>query len=235
MPRLLLLSNSKNAGQLYLAHARAAIAALFAGIHEVAFIPYAGVLIPPRDYAARVGEALASLGIALRAVSESADPAGMVRSAGAVVVGGGNTFQLLKRVVETGLLEPLRARAQAGMPYLGWSAGSNLACPTIRTTNDMPVVEPASLQALGLVPFQINPHYTEAVLPNHEGETRAERIAEFVALNPTVRVVGLREGSWLQVDGLAIGLHGPHPLTLFESGRDPREVAPNADIRFLLG
>ena len=109
-----------------------------------------------------------------------------------------------------------------------------MACPTIRTTNDMPVVEPPSLQALGLVPFQINPHYTDAVLPNHEGETRAERIAEFVTLNPTVRVVGLREGSWLQVDVGTIELQGPHPLKLFESGGDPREVPPGADIRFLL-
>jgi dipeptidase E len=234
VPRLLLLSNSKNAGQPYLEHAREAIVALLGGIREVVFIPYAGVQIPPRDYTARVGEALAGLGISVRAVTESADSVGMVRDAQAVVVGGGNTFQLLKRVVETGLLEPLRARAQAGMPYMGWSAGSNLACPTIRTTNDMPIVEPPSLRALGLVPFQINPHYTEAVLPNHEGETRAERIAEFVTLNPTLRVVGLREGSWLQVDGQAIKLHGPHSLKLFESGRDPREVRPDADIDFLL-
>jgi dipeptidase E len=234
VPRLLLLSNSKNAGQGYLEHARQAIDGFLGAVREVVFIPYAGVQLSPSEYTARVGEALAGVRISVRAVTESSDPPGMVRSAQAVAVGGGNSFQLLKRVAETGLLEVLRTRAQEGMPYLGWSAGSNLACPTIRTTNDMPIVEPPSLQALGLVPFQINPHYTEAVLPNHEGETRAERIAEFVALNPTLRVVGLREGSWLQVDGPTIELHGPHSLKLFEAGRDPREVTPNVDLRFLL-
>ena len=142
MPRLLLLSNSKNAGQPYLEHAREAIAALLGAVREVVFIPYAGGQIPPRDYTGRVGEAFAGLMISVRAVTESSDPVAMVRDAEAVVVGGGNTFQLLKRVAETGLLEVLRARARAGMPYLSWSAGSNLACPTIRTTNDMPVVEP---------------------------------------------------------------------------------------------
>lgn len=234
MPRLLLLSNSKNAGQPYLEHAHAAIVALLGAVREVVFIPYAAVQFTPKEYTARVSEALAGLKLSVRAVTESADPVGMVRDAEAVLVGGGNTFQLLKRVAETGVLEVLRARARAGMPYLGWSAGSNLACPTIRTTNDMPVVEPPSFQALGLVPFQINPHYTEAVLPNHEGETRAERIAEFVTLNPAVRVVGLREGSWLQVEGATIELKGPHSLKLFEAGRDPREVLPGADLRFLL-
>lgn len=235
MPRLLLLSNSRNAGQPYLGHAREAISAFLGAVREVVFIPYAGVLIPPHDYTARVGEALAGARILVRSVSESADPPGMVRDAEAVAVGGGNSFHLLKRAAETGLLEAIRARAMAGMPYIGWSAGSNLACPTIRTTNDMPVVEPPSLNGLGLVSFQINPHYTEAILPNHEGETRAERIAEFIALNPLVRVVGLREGSWLQVEGVTTELHGPHPLKLFEAGREPREVAPGADLGFLVG
>jgi dipeptidase E len=120
------------------------------------------------------------------------------------------------------------------MPYLGWSAGSNLACPTICTTNDMPVVQPPSFAALNLVPFQINPHYTDQVIANHGGETRAERIAEFLALNPMVRVVGLREGTWLRVDDGDLTLEGPHPLRLFEAGAEPREVPPGADLRFLL-
>jgi dipeptidase E len=234
MVRLLLLSNSRNPGQSPLAHVREAIRAFLGPIGELVFIPYAGVQITPEDYTARIGEALAPVQITVRSVTESSDPAGMIWSADAVAVGGGNTFQLLKRMAEAGLLDVLRTRALQGMPYLGWSAGSNLACPTICTTNDMPVVQPPSFAALNLVPFQINPHYTDQVIANHGGETRAERIAEFLALNPMVRVVGLREGTWLRVDDGDLTLEGPHPLRLFEAGAEPREVPPGADLRFLL-
>jgi dipeptidase E len=127
---------------------------------------------------------------------------------------------------QTGLLPAVRERVLGGTPYIGWSAGSNLACPTIRTTNDMPIVEPPSLAALGLVPFQINPHYTDQVLANHGGETRDERIAEFLTLNPEARVVGLREGSWLRVEGPETVLGGPHPMRLFRAGASPEDVPP---------
>ena len=235
MRRLLLLSNSKNPGQEYLAHAIEPLRNLLGPIREMVFVPYAIVQRSPEEYTARVAELLQPAGITVRSVVACPDPARMVVEAEAVAVGGGNSFQLLKRADETGVLDALRSRALAGMPYFGWSAGSNLACPTIRTTNDMPVVEPPSLTALGLIPFQINPHYTQATLPDHEGETRDERIAEFLALNPGVRVVGLREGSWLRVDGSTLALGGPHALRLFEPGRMPCECQPTENLSFLLG
>lgn len=224
--RLLLLSNSRNPGEEYLAHVRDELRDFLGVVREVLFVPYAGVSISWPDYAGRVRQALASLGIAVRSVSEVDDPVAAARSAPALVVGGGNTFQLLRMMYNTGLRPVFQERARAGTPYLGWSAGSNLACPTIRTTNDMPVVEPPSLEALGLVPFQINPHYTDRVLPNHGGETRDERLAEFLILNPAVTVLGLREGSWLRVEGSSIRLGGPHTAKRFRHGAEPAELPP---------
>jgi dipeptidase E len=234
MRRLLLLSNSRNPGQGYLEHVRAEISEIFGPIRELVFVPYAMVQASLEEYTARVSEALGPIGITVRSLAGSSDPARLVRDARAVAVGGGNSFQLLKRCYETGVLDALRSRAIAGVPYLGWSAGANLACPTIRTTNDMPVVQPPSFEALGLIPFQINPHYTQAVLPNHGGETRDERIAEFLTLNPEARVVGLREGSWLRVEGSALTLGGPHPLRLFHHGAEPRESLPGEELSGLL-
>jgi dipeptidase E len=234
MLRLLLLSNSRNPGQGYLAHPLEAIREFLGPVRELIFVPYAGVQIPAEQYAGQVRMALAPLGISVRAVTDSDGPVSLVRGAEAVAVGGGNSFQLLKRMYETGLLEEVRARVLAGMPYLGWSAGANLACPTIRTTNDMPVVQPPSFAALNLVAFQINPHYTDMVIPDHGGETRDQRIAEFLALNPGVPVLGLREGTWLEVHGRRISLHGPHPARLFEAGREARELGPEADLQLLL-
>jgi dipeptidase E len=143
-----------------------------------------------------------------------------------VFVGGGNTFRLLKVLQDSELFPLLRDRVLAGMPYLGASAGVNLACPTIRTTNDMPIVEPASLDALGLIPFQINPHFTDAVIPNHGGETRSERLAEFLELNRSMPVLALREGTALQVEGQRMSLLGGQPGRAFLYGREPWEVAP---------
>jgi dipeptidase E len=224
--RLLLLSNSRNPGQGYLEHARDEIRDFLGPIRELLFVPYAGVQLSPVQYADNVRRAVSELGIAVRSVSEEPDPVRAVRSARALAVGGGNSFQLLRLMHQQALLAVVRERVQAGMPYIGWSAGSNLACPTIRTTNDMPIVEPPSLSALGLVPFQINPHYTDQVIPNHGGEGRDERIAEFLVLNPGVRVVGLREGSWLRVEDSELRVGGSHPLRLFSAGQEPREVGP---------
>ena len=224
--RLLLLSNSRNPGQGYLEHVRDEIWNVLGPIDELLFVPYAGVQLSQEQYAANVGRAFADFGIKLRSLSEASDPVSAVRSAKAVAVGGGNSFQLLRRMYQNQLLDPMRERVLGGMPYIGWSAGSNLACPTIRTTNDMPIVEPPSLAALGLVPFQINPHYTDQVIANHGGETRAERIAEFLVLNPDVPVVGLKEGSWLRIEGGEVRLGGPHSLRLFNAGQMPRDILP---------
>lgn len=242
--RLLLLSNSTLPGEPYLAWPRDLLAGfLGAGVRRVAFVPFAGVRLGWDAYAFRVQEALGHLGLEVRpvATSPAAEPEAAARAAtaalegcDAVLVGGGNTFQLLAQLHRTGLVDVLAARVRAGLPYVGWSAGSVVACPTLRTTNDMPIVEPPSFRALGLVPFQINAHYTEAVLPNHGGETRQERLAEFLALNPGVAVVGLREGSALRLEGTRLTLVGAHPLTLFTHDAAPRELAPGAVLDHLL-
>jgi dipeptidase E len=234
MPRLLLLSNSRNPGGEFLAHALDEVTDFLGGApRRIAFIPYAAVTTSYDDYTARVREAFTRLGHALESVHED-EPSEVLRQADTLVVGGGNSFRLLERLTAVGLLDRIRQRVRDGMLYLGWSAGANLACPTIRTTNDMPIVEPPSLAALGLVPFQINPHYTDATLSNHGGETRADRILEFLAMNPGRRVAGLREGSLLRLEGRALSLFGPHPLKLFEAGQAPREIGPGESLEFLL-
>lgn len=234
MPSLLLLSNSRNPGGFYLGHALDAIAELLGPEpRRLAFVPFAAVTFSYDDYLSRVRQALAPLGHTVESVHEG-DPIEVLREANAVVVGGGNTFRLLERLYGTDLLGFVRSKVHRGAPYVGWSAGANLACPTICTTNDMPVIQPPSFEALGLVPFQINPHYTDEVLPNHGGESRDDRITEFVLLNPALRVVGLREGSMLRVEHGRTRLLGPHPLRLFRAGQPAREVPPGEELDALL-
>ncbi len=233
--RLLLLSNSTNHGGEFLAHAAGDIRDfLGASVRRVLFVPFAGVTRSYDEYAATVRARFAELGYELDSVHEAADPVAAVETAEAIAVGGGNTFHLLRGMYEVGLVEAVRARVRIGTPYVGWSAGSNVACPTIRTTNDMPIVEPPSFDALGLIPFQINPHYTDEVLANHAGETRAERIAEFLKANPGSRVVGLREGSILRVEGHEVSLLGEKTARVFKGGADAAEYGPGDSLRFLL-
>jgi dipeptidase E len=225
--RLLLLSNSTSPGEPYLAWPRAHLADfLGAAPLRIAFVPYAGVRVTWDDYTARVAGALGALGgHAVTGVHAADDPARAVADADAVAVGGGNTFRLLELLHATGLVAAIRERVRAGTPYVGWSAGSNVACPTIRTTNDMPIVEPPTLDALGLVPFQINAHYTEARLPNHGGESRVERLLEFLELNRETTVLALPEGTALRVEGTRTTLLGGAPATRFRHGREPEAVA----------
>ncbi len=233
LPRLLLLSNSRNFGGAYMEHAEGWIRAFFQGTRRAAFVPYAGVTLDWNEYEGMVKERFTEFGIEVRSVHHAKHPVQDIESADAVLVGGGNTFHLLKHLYDTGLLWAIRARVRAGAPYMGWSAGSNVACPTIRTTNDMPVVEPARLDAMRLVPFQINPHYTDATLPNHGGETRAQRLAEFTKTNPGVHVVGLREGSAVEVSNGTTKLLGPHSARIFLNDREPVECASGASMEFL--
>ena len=221
---LLLLSNSTapepapaKAGGDYLTWALPWIAAALGDARRAAFVPYASLVMPYEAYADRVRAALEPLGVEIASVHEADDPVDAISSADAVLVGGGNTFALLKAMQDLNLIDAIRARVAAGAPYVGWSAGANVAGPSIRTTNDMPVVEPAGFQALGLVPFQINPHYTDAHPPGHRGETRAERLAEFVAANPGVPVVGLPEGTALYVHGAGFELLGADAAPVFSS------------------
>ncbi|MCI0620970.1 MAG: dipeptidase PepE [Acidobacteria bacterium] len=235
MKRLLLLSNSTNFGEPFLQYPSKAIQEfLGTAVQEVLFVPYAGVRISFSDYAARVRERFREIGIALTSVHEADSPAAAVERAAAIVAGGGNTFCLLDRLYNHGLVEQIRERVLQGVPYVGWSAGANVACPTIKTTNDMPIVEPPSLKAFGLVPFQINPHYTDAMLPNHGGETRAERLAEFLEVNPGVTVVGLQEGSMLKVEGNGIELLGKKPAKIFRKGQDVAAYFPGDSLQLLM-
>jgi dipeptidase E len=234
--RLLLLSNSTCYQRGYLEHALGDLKDFLGdSVRKVLFIPYAGVTIAWDTYTAKVREKFDEIGYGLESVHEKSDPEAAVLDAEAVAVGGGNTFCLLRELYETRLIEPIRERVLAGMPYMGWSAGSNVASPTIRTTNDMPIVEPPSFKALDLISFQINPHYTDAVLPQHQGETRADRIAEFIEANPYATVVGLREGSILRVEGRSLELLGDKDMRLFRQGQDAREYATTDSIDFLLG
>ncbi len=231
--RLLLLSSSRVGTGAMLEYARGALDAFLGGVRSLAFIPYAGVRIAANAYTARVREALAPLGPSVQSV-HAGDPLEVLDRAGAIVVGGGNTFVLLEQLARHALLDAIAARVWRGVPYVGWSAGANIACPTIMTTNDMPIVQPPTFRALGLVPFQINPHYTDVLPPEHRGETRAERIAEFVALHPTVPVVGLREGSMLRVEGSALTLLGDERAVLFVAGAEPREVGASDALQRLM-
>lgn len=215
--QLLLLSNSRNADGAFLEHARDALAEQLSGVRAVCFVPYAGVTISPDAYTERVRSAFRTFGVTVRGVHEGASPAEVVAESDAIVVGGGNTFRLLQQLQQHALLAPIRARVAAGTPYVGWSAGSVAACPTIGTTNDMPIVAPTGFEALGLVGFQINPHFTDAHPPGFRGETRRERLAEYVVVNPQARVVGLPEGNWLRVQGASVVVHGPHATPWFSA------------------
>ena len=233
--RLLLLSNSKNYGHGYLEHAEGCIKDFLGRAGErVLFVPFAAVRVSYDDFAATVGRRFGELGYGLESVHRQSDAGAAVARAQAVVVGGGNTWHLLKKLYDSGLIEAIRARARGGVPYVGWSAGANVAGLSIRTTNDMPIVQPPSFEAFGLVPFQLNPHYTDERIPNHAGETRAERILEFITVNPGVPVVGLREGSTLRVEGTTLELLGEKTARVFVSGREPSEYEPGLSLQFLM-
>ena len=232
MPELMLLSNSYSPGQGALQHAMDALAAFFAGARQVLFVPYAAS--DPDRYAEATREILGQLGVQVAAAHRAASPLAALASADGVFVGGGNAFRLLRAVQRNGLLDAIGSRARAGMPYLGVSAGANLACPTIRTTNDMPIVQPASLAALGLIPFQVNPHYPAADAPDGPlREARDQRLGEFLEEND-VPVVGLCEGSWLRVSGSQATLGGTTGGRVFTRGHAPGDVRPGDDLTALL-
>ncbi|MFG3258385.1 dipeptidase PepE [Streptomyces sp. NPDC048172] len=231
--RLLLLSNSSAPGRSYLEHARDVIAGHLRGVDELLFVPYA--LADHDGYTAKVAAFMEGLGIRVRGIHTADDPRAAAASAQAVFIGGGNSFRLLKSLQERGLVEAVSARVREGVPYMGSSAGTNMACPTLRTTNDMPIVQPASFDALGLVPFQINPHYLDPSPESaHMGETREERLTQFLEEND-VPVLGLREGTWLRREDGTLTLGGIEAgARLFAPGADPVEHGPGTDLSQLL-
>ena len=235
--RLLLLSNSTNFGSGYLDHAASGMARLFAGVRRVLFVPFA--LRDQEAYAGKARRRLADLGLEVDRLEEGAPAIEAVRRAEAFFVGGGNTFRLLAKLQASGVVEEIRRRVLEGAPYMGASAGTVITAPTIMTTNDMPIVRPASFDSLGLVPFQINCHYLDADPASmHMGETREQRLREFHEENDAA-VVGLREGSILEVarsdSGVASAtLAGTAGARVFRRGLDPVEHAPGSSLDYLL-
>ena len=232
---LLLISTSTTHGTGYLEHAEKEVKALLEGKSSLLFIPYARPGgISHKDYTAKVRETFDKWGISVTGVHEYDDPVKAVNEAEAVFIGGGNTFVLLRNLYQNKLVQPLQERVKKGMPYMGTSAGTNVAGKTIGTTNDMPIVHVKTFDALQLVPFNINPHYLGPIEGStHMGETRETRIAEFHHHNRQP-VVGLREGSMLRVKGDKIELLGPHSARIFLQSQKPMEFKPGDDIGFLL-
>lgn len=240
---LLLISNSTMAGDEYLLWPRTHIQKFLSNykVRNVCFVPYAGISLSSESleksyavYTEKVKTVFNQLGYELASVHDAKDPKAMVHSADAIVVGGGNTFHLAAELQKSGLMEIIREKTLSGIPYIGWSAGSNIACPTLKTTNDMPIVEPASFNTLGLIPFQLNPHYLDVNPQGHGGETRQQRIEEFLIVNRNTKVIGLREGCLLILKDNALQLIGNRSMRLFQYGKAPIELEPGADLSYVM-
>ncbi len=240
---LLLISNSTNAGEDYLAWPRTHIKDFLSkfGIRKVLFIPYAGVNLSSVSieksfdlYEDRVRKIFKEMGLVLHSIHREPNPVIAVNEAESIVIGGGNTFHLALMLQEFGIMEPIRRKVLRGIPFVGWSAGANVACPTMKTTNDMPICEPPSFNCLKLIPFQINPHYLDVNPEGHAGETREQRILEFLTVNRDVTVVGLREGCLLKVEGDTMNMAGSRSLRVFRHGMEAQEYQENENLDFLL-
>jgi dipeptidase E len=230
--RVLLISSSRVYRTGYLDHAEDEIRDFLGNVDRVLFVPFA--LNDCDAYASMARERFGMMGYKLESLHTFPDKQKAVKQAEAMFVGGGNTFRLLKTLYDLGLMHTIKRMALEGMPYMGSSAGSNIAGPTIRTTNDMPIVEPPSFKALGLVPFQLNPHYLDAdPHSTHMGETREERILQFFEENETP-VVGLREGAIIRFEWGSAILKGVAGARIFRKWHDPIETEPGANLDQLL-
>ncbi len=233
--RLLLLSNSTNPGETYLEWTKSSIKS-FLGEKAVnaVFIPYAAVTFSYDEYESKVEKCFAELGHHVIGIHHFPDLVNAIKNAEAIVVGGGNTWRLVQQLHLNQLMEPIREKVLSGIPYIGWSAGSNIACPTLQTTNDMPVINPISFETLSLIPFQINPHYLDVHPEGFGGETREMRINEFIEINPDVYVIGLRESTGLKIENNQLELIGNKTIRVFKKGESPREVGNSNELSFLL-
>lgn len=231
MKNMIVASTSTIHGSGYLEYILPRLEKHFEGVKEVIFVPYARPSgITHDEYTAKAQEAFTKIGIKLVGLHTFDNPVEALANAKGLFTGGGNTFLLVKMLYEEGVIEPLRDAVLAGTPYLGTSAGSNICGQNVRTTNDMPIVYPPSFDAMGLLPFNINPHYLDPIEGDtHMGETRETRINEFHSQNSTA-VVGLREGSWLEVEGDKIVLHGTLEARIFEQNKEAREVPTGTDL-----
>jgi dipeptidase E len=228
-----LISNSTVHGRGYLDHVEQEIKSFLGPVKTVLFFPFA--LYDRDDYAAKVKARFAAMGYSLESAHSAGNPQTAIEQTNAIFIGGGNTFRLLKALQDLELLEPIRRKVKSGAPYIGSSAGSNVAGPTIKTTKDMPIVQPRSFDSLALVPFQISPHYLDPdPSSTHMGETQEERILQFLEENETP-VVGIREGAWLWIEHGAVTLKGKTGARIFRRGQSPVEVMPGVEISSLVG
>jgi dipeptidase E len=230
--RVLLISNSTVYGRGYLDHVESEIKSFLGSAQRVLFFPFA---LHDRDaYTATARTRFGAMGYSIQSAHETAVPQKAVEQADAIFIGGGNTFRLLKALQDLDLIEVVRGKVSSGAPYIGSSAGSNVAGPTIKTTKDMPIVQPRSFDSLGLVPFQISPHYLDPDSNStHMGETQEERILQFLEENDTP-VVGIREGAWLLCNNGTVTLKGKTGARIFRRGHAPVEVTPGTEISKLV-
>lgn len=231
MCNLLLLSNSTMPGTPFFSWPRPWVQSFLGNqSKKLVFIPFAAVTFSWDEYEAIVSKAFAEMSYDLSSVHKHENKIRAIEEADGIVVGGGNTFALLSEVYSHKLLEVIQKKVAAGTPYIGWSAGSNLACPTIKTTNDMPIVAPPSLDALNLVPFQINPHYHELKFEGQGGETRKDRLEEFLVKNPDMKVIGLPEGMLVERRGSSITIKGMGTAKLYAAGQETVELVAESQI-----
>jgi len=233
--KLLLLSNSTIPGLGYLEYAIPYIKDFLGPKPQnIAFVPYAAVTISNQDYVNKVNNVLNEYGYHFFSLHDENDFTEALSRADAIAVGGGNTFNLTYVLQATGLMKLIKEFVNNGLPFIGWSAGSNIACPSMRTTNDMPIIQPHSFDTLNFIPFQINPHYLDKNPEGHGGETREDRIKEFLELNRHIYVVGLREGTILHVENDNLRLLGNRPARIFRYGQEAYELTEKDDFNFLL-
>jgi dipeptidase E len=237
MINALLLSNSTLPGTEFFTWPRPYVKEfLGSSKKKLVFIPFAAVTLSYDEYEDKVKEVFSNIGYDVTSLHHAIDKHKAIKNADAFLVGGGNSFALLHWMYKFDLLEVIRERVLEGIPYIGWSAGGNLACPTIMTTNDMPIVQPPSLKALNLLPFQINPHYHELKFEGQGGETRKERLQEFISFNPDKKVIGLPEGMLLERKGNILTIKGESGRTarLYTQSKAIQDIKPGEDVSYLL-
>ena len=235
--RILAFSSSRVGNGKYLETAIPFIKELLGDTsQQIVFIPFASVENDFDEYTIKVKKGLETLPYTITTLTPD-NAAETINNAAAIMVGGGNTFKLLHDIYYLKLLDIIRDKVNKGVPYIGWSAGSNILGPTIGTTNDMPIIEPKSFNALGLLPFQVNPHYTNVTAVGHNGETRDQRLQEFIQLNPGLPVVGLPEGTGLRLLNGRLQMIGELPALLFTGDENEivkKEIGVDEDLTFLL-